>query len=306
MLCTLIDIGSNTVKMSVFECKKSFFSLEYKTSRMCRLISYIKNSVMDEEGISILVSTIKEFIEISQSKNVFKIFAFATASLRGARNSGNIIERVKKETEIDIELISPSDEALLSFTAVYEKTVKNKSERGITADMGGGSTEFVFFNGEKVEHYNSLGVGCLSLYNEFVSDIIPDQNEWRAIKEYVRGILTGFRIEKNYSSTLYIVGGSGRALALLCMDMRGVFPDDDNGFEMNVSDYWNLREKYLNRENAGRLKLLLPERYIITLPALAAYESIFEYTGVAKTITSSAGMREGYMRKLIERGFIGA
>lgn len=300
MLVNLIDIGSNTVKMSLFDVRGSDFSLVCKESRVCGLISYIRDGKMTEEGISLLLKTLTDYRDTAQKRNADCIIPFATASLRRASNAEEIIDRVKQETGLEIDLISAEREAALSYKAVQNRTVSDKRERGVSVDMGGGSTEIDLFRDGKVSFWTSLPFGCLSLYNAHCKGEFPTESEWDAMKREVFSALEEAKVPSDSAETLYLIGGSARALALSYRVKEKITIRDDNGFSLSPRQLLGVKDYYASRRD--ELRTLVPERYTMLLPALAAYDALISHLGVKKLTVSASGMREGYLFDLIERG----
>lgn len=70
---------------------------------------------MSEQGINILLETLKSYKKILDDYEVSDIYAAATAAVRQATNNTEIIDRMKKETGITINLLSEEQEAFLVF-----------------------------------------------------------------------------------------------------------------------------------------------------------------------------------------------
>ena len=60
-----------------------------------------------------------------------------------------------------------------------------KKDDGILIDVGGGSVEIVLFKNRKIMEDHSIPVGSLKLYKDYVSNMIPNENESNSIKERI-------------------------------------------------------------------------------------------------------------------------
>jgi len=301
MLVNVIDIGANTVKMSLFRLEGNAFSLVGKKSRLCRLISHCSEEGLSEEGTAILLETLRDYCSESRLQLAERTYAFATASLRRASNRDEVISRVKEETGLTVDLISEEREAQLSFKAVLGGTVEDKASSGATLDMGGGSTEIVLFDKGRVTFNVSLPFGCLSLYNAFVRGEIATEGECSAIGDEVKKQLIGHAVPTDGANTLYMAGGSARAVGLAYRNSLSIPCKDDNGFAMEKAAIDHVLN-YYNEDKTDLLKSLVEDRYNLLRPAAAAFREIARHLGCESIVISSMGMREGYLYERIEKG----
>ena len=301
MLVNVIDIGANTVKMSLFRAEGGAFSLLGKRSRQCKLISHCSGKGLSEEGIAVLLETLRDYLLESQRQGADRTYAFATASLRRASNRGEVIARVKEETGLTVDLIAEEREAHLSFKAVLGGTVKNKASSGAMLDMGGGSTEIVLFDKGRITFDVSLPFGCLTLYNAFVKGEIANEAECSAIGEEVKKQLKAHAVPFACGTALYMAGGSARAVGLAYRHSLSIPCKDDNGFAMTSAAIGRVLDDY-TEDKTDLLKSLVEDRYSLLRPAAAAFLAIARHLGCEAIVVSSMGMREGYLYERIEMG----
>ena len=183
----VIDIGANTVKLTVFDIlrKNGKIKLEraaFSTATL-GLGSRRKNGNVEKDAVKELISTLKLYIKTAKRNGCDDIRAFATASLRGAENEGEILAKVKSETGLYIDILPGEKEAEYCFRAL--KYAAGDDITGCTADMGGGSVEISLFENGRVSRSVSLEIGCLYLYRKFVTDLFPSEYEAGKIYEYV-------------------------------------------------------------------------------------------------------------------------
>ena len=254
---------------------------------------------MKQSGTDVLVRTLLDFKRLSEEYACDAFYVFATASLRRASNAGDVVRKVRKETGLDIDLIPAEKEAELSFRSVMEKTVRG-DRTGVFSDMGGGSTELVFFRGGKREFLTSLPMGCLSLYRSCCRNDYPEGEEWKALETAVGGILDGFCLPPSPGDTLYLIGGSARALGCLYRHAVGKDGEEENGFAMTKEEFFRIPLLYKG-EARETIRELYPERFRMILPAFAAYRVIIERLGIGKIVISTGCMREGYLLSLLEK-----
>ena len=112
-----------------------------------------------------LVQSMEAFERLMNVYQVVDYRVCATSAMREAENGGKIMERVKKETGIDIEIIKGKEEAEIIYSNHFEKNLDSKGSY-LYVDVGGGSTELsVFKKGERVKS-ESFNIGTLRIKND--------------------------------------------------------------------------------------------------------------------------------------------
>lgn len=114
-----------------------------------RLRTYLLPSgEMSEEGIRLLSQTLLSFKQILEDYGVTDILAAATAAVRQAVNRDEVVERMKRETGIELDILSEEEEAYFGFLAVVNSM---DTPSAVTIDIGGGSTEITLFKNKKLQ-----------------------------------------------------------------------------------------------------------------------------------------------------------
>ena len=173
----IVDIGSNTIRFKIYDYMNGKVRHSVSNKKTAGLIGFRENGKLNEAGIHVLVSTLKKFNRHMEELGVDEAYYFATASLRNVDNTEEILDRVKKALNIHIHVLSPDDEATLSFEIIKEKDLYGND--GILIDVGGGSSEINVFKNRKPIGDVSLPIGSLVMYQEYVSLMFPDENERR-------------------------------------------------------------------------------------------------------------------------------
>lgn len=193
----VIDIGSNTIRLSFYRIADGKIDPMMNKKEVAGLASYVKkNNKMSTEGINKLVSILEEYKKIVQKVDTREMFVFATASVRNVDNEKEVLEKVEQRTGIHIRVLSGEDEGRLGYLGAMQCA---DIDDGLLVDIGGGSTELVFYNDRKVIASSSMPIGSLNLYNRFVNDILPTRKEVKIIKdaaleEIFQDLSTGFEI----------------------------------------------------------------------------------------------------------------
>ena len=286
MKVAVVDIGSNTIKLKIFNIINNTLNELYSEVKNTKLISYIIEGKLSPEGLLLLCNTISE-LKISAEKYGFDTFScFATASLRRTENSDEIIQTVYDITNEKINLITGSDEAYLSFLGV-KKTLPDFPGEGILIDMGGGSTEVVAFNNGNIKSSHSMNFGSLSLF------IDHPNNNFDNMQDYAVNLLKQCDFYPVRVKNAILVGGTALAINKL-------YNLTFDNVAKHTMEFTKLKTLYTNlKPNDEKVKSFLeknvPHRTTTVIPGLAAYIGIFEECCVENITVSTAGIREGYV-----------
>ena len=235
----IVDIGANSVRMNIYDIdtETGAFSTVLSVRSMLGLAAYAKDGALTNDGIGKLFAVLREFLARANSFPCDSFCAFATASLRGLSNSERIVKHIKMGLGIDINIISGELEASYDHAAIRHRFPETPN--GLLIDMGGGSTEIVHFEGEKILSVVSLPIGCVMLMKKFTActkkDPFPTDEEMGKIKKYVSDILSAHPEFTGTCETAFLIGGTARAAAKLHSDLfsDGVITD---GYTFTADD----------------------------------------------------------------------
>lgn len=183
----VLDVGSNTVHLLVVDAHRGAAPLPaFSHKAELRLAEHLdKEGKIAESGADGLVSFVKEATQIAEDKGCESVLAFATSALREAPNGDKVLERVRTETEVDLQVLSGDDEARLTFLAV-RRWFGWSSGRLAVFDIGGGSLEIAAGSDEQPTVAVSVPLGAGRLTREGLKSDPPDKDEVRALRKRIR------------------------------------------------------------------------------------------------------------------------
>lgn len=292
MNTAVIDIGSNTVKITVFsEDDRKIFT----DTRPLGLIGRMNSSAISAEGLDALVSLLKQFEKSALENRCRKenIFPFATAAIRGASNREDIVREVKERTGLCIDVITGEKEALLSYSGMLFSN-DFISEKGVLTDLGGGSCEVIRFDRSKDSpDVISLRTGALSLYKRFEKDIhgdIPDSGTLSLMSEYFSSFTENLMPAQG---EVYALGGTVRAIRTMCSlcGKKEAVP-----FKITKDELSRLASFIISRKKdaEGLLRSAVPERVRTFAPGIVIYSGLLRAFGKESLTVVEGGAREGY------------
>lgn len=290
----IIDIGSNTVRLSVFRVEDGKAQNLFNEKQTVGLAGYRKDGRMTEEGIRALIETLSHFAFIlDQLGDIHHTHAIATASIRNVSNSEEVLRRVKETLGMDIEILSGEEEAHLAYVGAAGTVEGHKD--GVLTDIGGGSTEIVLFREGQVVDSASLDIGSLSVFRDYVGGLFLTNDERKAMDERLKFLLNAQAVERGRYPILCAVGGSARATLKMYNTLFDEHPGND---EMNPDDLKTLMKHLLDIGDKEKMEIILKvkaDRIHTLLPGLSILYRIAKYFHVDTIAVSQTGIREGYV-----------
>jgi len=302
----LIDVGSNTIRLVIFEIDEydSFTELQ-NIKTPARLVQYVNNGIMTDEGIQVLIRVLKSFSEIARRYDINRMFPIATAAIRQSDNAISIVNRVFNETNIELQILSEKEEAFYGNYAVRHTMTMND---GITIDIGGGSTELTLFKDKKVLATHSFPFGAVSLKRQFFNDV--DHNDKKAIKNARKWVKDEFKklnwIE-NTKIPLIGIGGSARNIADVYQREHKYPIAGFHGYSMDEKALKETVDLFtsLSMKKLGSLDGLSSDRKDIIIPAGIVFTELFDVMDATTFSLSNRGLREGIILEHINQEYNG-
>ena len=276
----VIDIGSNTVRFVVYDGNSRSPLTFYNEKVTCRLGAGLQATQrLNPEGVDRALRALRRFKALTDAMEVTKTVALATAAVRAAVDGPEFCQKVFEQTGIDVNIISGPEEARLSALGVISGRPKAK---GVICDMGGSSMELAWIEGGEV-------FDCVSTP---FAPLAVEHGEGAEILKPLAKLRTSF---PKKIKTLYLVGGSFRALARLDMERLGYPLTIVHDYQLSrdgVREVGALLGEEETRIAANDLGIssdryeLLPNASEVLLAVLDTFEP-------KRILLSSFGLREG-------------
>lgn len=187
-----------------------------------------KDGKIAKSGADELVSFVKEAAELAEDKGCESVLAFATSALREAPNGEKVLDRVREETQVDLQVLTGQDEARLTFLAV-RRWFGWSAGRLAVFDIGGGSLEIAAGSDEEPTVAVSVPLGAGRLTRESLTADPPDKDEVRALRKRIRvemAAVAGDVLRAGKPQRAVATSKTFRSLARIC----GAAPSDDGPY----------------------------------------------------------------------------
>lgn len=298
----IIDIGSNSIRLVIYDTTPIG---GYKIIKECKSSARLSEKItkegrLEQEDMKAVVPILLQFKEVCKAFNVNKIRAGATAAIRNAANSEEIISYLSQASEIPIEVISGHQEAYFGFLGVINAF---DVDDGFVIDIGGGSTEITLFRGRRYQHSISFPFGAVN-----TNVMFGLSGNWNAEQvKKLRAYVTGRLVEHAWLTTgvglpLYGLGGTLRSLGKLDQKQRDYSLPNSHGYTLStetIDRFLHILPE-LSFEKRKELDGLSKSRADIIVSGLIIFQTVYQYIGASSAIISGEGLREGMLHDLLE------
>lgn len=281
-----IDIGSNAMRATFFQKRGRTFVVVLNRRYPLRL----GNDVFSLGYISIekekeLLSALKELWLICYKHHVNLVLAVGTSAIREAKNNAPLLKKITKLTGISIELISGSLEAKIIFHAV-KKDINLKNKKVAHIDIGGGSTEIVIADDEKIQKILSLPLGSVRLLQSH--NLINIQNNINTIIKK--------KISLTYASDIEFLVGTGGNFKSIIKVKNLLFPKSKKD-QATISEIKKIYEVLTKIDYYQRIKQfnLKSDRADVIIPATYTVISLMGRLNIKKLVVVDVGLEDGLL-----------
>ena len=287
----IIDIGSNSIRLTLYETENRNFKILFREKIMAGLAGYVEDGKLSAEGIECACAGLLSFRSVLQTLEIEHISIFATASLRNISNTDQALSVIRAATGYCVEVLSGEEEALLGYAGAMQELHLNS---GAFLDVGGASTEIVTFDCGKPVDFSSFPVGSLNLYRRCVKKILPGNGSLNRLRQEISKAIAPSKDVLMPRSLVVGVGGTARAVFKLAKYCYGISADCHS---MTVEQLDNLCEFLCSeRKEACDLILRLEADRIHTLiPGLLLFQHTVHLFKAQQLVISKYGVREGYL-----------
>lgn len=309
----VMDIGTNTIRLLI-GCVSNGKLIRIASDRIVSRLGrdMLKTGMLNTESMEKSVTSIVKLKELCEKYKVQNIIAIGTCALREAKNSEEFLASVKKAANLDIEIISGKKEAELTLMGVLECGVWNlekKSQTSFIVDIGGGSTEWILFLGNRGQKsevrsdliLGSIPIGAVKLSETFIKHDPPTPEELIQMKNLVSQqffmALDSSLITCCSSLSFIATGGTATTIAAIDAGMDKYNGDKIHMHKVSLSALSHIYEKLIRLPLLERSKVkgLEPERADIIIPGTLILLTIMEVLNVEEIAISDYGLLEGAM-----------
>jgi exopolyphosphatase/guanosine-5'-triphosphate,3'-diphosphate pyrophosphatase len=284
----VVDIGSNTVRLVVYDVPQRLPFPMFNEKVNCRLASGLQETGrLNPVGVKNTLKALGRFVKLSDAMGVERLELLATAAVRDASDGSLFVDRIEDAFGIPVKVLSGLEESQLAALGVLNGM---PLADGLLGDLGGGSLDLVALNEGSFGKHATMPLGHLRLSEAAGYNLEKAQD---IIDKYFAGLPLLADLE---GRTLYAVGGSWRKIAKIVMEYTH--------YPLGVVDSYTLNQKtaltYARRVAGMSRRRKTVERLggsrADTLPFSAlVLGRLLEIGRPKQVVFSGFGMREGQM-----------
>ena len=289
MKLAAIDIGSNACRLLIQDViagpqgKIDFAKVALVRVPLRLGFDVFESGTIHQHRADMLLNTMKAYKLLLDVYEVEHLKACATSAMRDAKNAKQLIHGIKKETGIDIKVITGQEEA--SF--IYENHVAenlSKDSSYLYIDVGGGSTELTFFKGGKLVCKESFNIGTIRLLKDQV-----EETTWESLKDF---------IQKKISRTPNVkaIGSGGNINKVFSLSKR------KEGKALPFSLLQDYYKEFTSLTVAQRISLykLREDRADVIVPAILIYLNVMRWANASEIFVPKIGLADGLIHILYD------
>ncbi len=301
MRLSTIDVGTNTVRLLVADVQgPGAWRVVTQHQTVTRLGEGLAASGrLGETPMARTLAVVAEYVARGAGLGAGDVKIVATSAVREAANGRAFAEAVERATGRRVEVVSGEDEARLMLRGV-RSGLGPLAGRVVVFDIGGGSTEYILAENERILVTLSLRLGVVPLAERFPFPARVDPDGWTRLLEEVSG-----RLARELPPRLrgarprHLVGTAGTVTTLAALDL-GLARYDPQRVQGHALPRAAIERQLrslgaLSVAARAALPCLEPGRADLILPGIAIVLATLDAVGADRLVVSDSGLREGIL-----------
>ncbi len=296
-----VDIGSNAMRLAIgtFDKKGNVTILATQRAPVRLGGDVFRTGKLSPATMEKGVAAFVEFEAKLRTHKVTVCRAVATSALRDAKNSQLFIDRVRRATGIQIEIISGDEEARLIYGAV-SKFVPLGVGTSLLIDIGGGSVELTLINRGAIIFSESVNLGTVRLLEMVRGRKKSEAAMTRLFRQYAERIRTQIARTNKVRKITRLIGTGGNIDTL--GDLRKSVLGKKGTRSIHRMELLRLMKILQGLSVAERIEKLKlrPDRADVIMPAMALVAGVMNESKVSTLMIPRTGLRDGVLFDLHE------
>lgn len=299
-----IDIGSNSVRLVVASPLRGgqfrIIDEERQSTRLAHQLA--TKGRLDGKAMQRTIDALQQFKKLADSFGVSRLETIATCAVREATNGQEFVQRVRRETGLEVRVISSQQEGMYSFRSVQSAFDISDSNIAV-ADLGGGSTEIVYASAGHVEKIYSTGLGAVRLTEQYAGTRDQGDDACEQIRKHAADELK-IKIKKRpfTPQVLYGTGGTFTAVASMIVALRGEDTQMIWGYRVTRADVRHLLDRLASMSAKERRSIsgLSADRADIILAGVAIIDAVMDRLNTNILRVHTGGVRDGLLQEMTD------
>lgn len=299
-----IDIGSQSLLLTVLDDSGRLLRDEARVVRLGAGLG--DRGLFQPDRMEAARAVLAEFAATAEALGVApaQIRAAATSAARRALNAETFFARIRAETGIEVAILSGEEEARLTWLGALHGLPLPEGPSAVI-DLGGGSTELVLGDGERITSRVSLELGAVRLTEAYLSGAEGPVSP-RALARLRAHLdeVFGDRRAGTRPRSVLAVGGTASTLAAMDAGLASYEAEVVHGYTLTRLTLRRWIDALLSAgpEELRRLVAVAPQRAPYMLAGAAVLDRALELLGRQSLRVSAGGLRFGLLTGCPETG----
>ena len=289
-----IDLGSNSLRILKMNCDRKErlgeFHRTVKTADGLATTGVIDDDAL--ERVILALNEAKEQLDFSDAK----IKAVTTEAIRQAKNGDEVLKRIEEQTDICFEVIDGVAEAKYALIATQNrlKLLGKTPKSFMMVDIGGGSTEMMFYYGEGQSFSKSFQVGIVTLTQKFkglgeLAEAIPLL--MNPMRDYFNEVVSQYGEVELFVAT----AGTPTTIAAMKHGMEYASYDAEkiHGTILTQKELVEKLMALIEMSREERIKTVGVGRDDLIASGVLIYDELYTLSGFKESMVIDDGIREG-------------
>ena len=298
-----VDAGSNAIRLVIARATsaRQIEILENERAPVRLGHNAFTRRMLDAKTIARAVRAFRGFREAMDHRRVTAYRAVATAAAREARNSRRLLDRIRRKTGIEVDVITGEEEARLVCNAVHWALGTSVQPR-VIFDLGGGSLELNFFLRGQLQRRVGLPLGTIRLMETCKIDGAIDEDRSRRLRHHIFALLRSAMPSAPRLTREIAVACGGNAEALVRLapgPLSGRIPTINTRLLRDQT--WRLQKL----DVAARMKTfrIRQDRAEVIAIAAIVFTALAEWLDLRSLVVPGVGVREGVLLDLVREQY---
>jgi exopolyphosphatase/guanosine-5'-triphosphate,3'-diphosphate pyrophosphatase len=288
-----IDLGSNSFRCIEYDCQTKQFNRSFE--RIVKTADKMHETGLISDGaVERVVTALKEADKaLDFNANIVK--AVTTQAMRMASNADDVIGRIKEQSGVEFEIINTDDEAYYTLIAVEArlKALQMESSHFVLIDVGGGSTEIIFYNdGEMQSKSFPIGIVTTAQICDEDRDIHTYlDKQFKELISYVENYYT----EAEKPTSFVATAGTPTTMVayLLGMNYQDYDVNKINGYRLSLDGTQQALDGLMVLSEEKRAEIVGVGRESLILAGIIIVQKLYDVLGFSEAVVIDDGVREG-------------
>ncbi len=300
-----IDCGTNSIRLLVAREEGGRLIDLDRRMTVVRLGEGVdRTGMLSQAALDRTFAACADYGDVLARHRVDRVRFAATSASRDAANAADFVAGVRAILGVDPEVISGAEEAALSFLGATRGVAHRQPV--LVFDIGGGSTEFVVGDDDRVRSAVSVDMGCVRFHERYLSSDPVGSEELDRLREAAGSLVDSALGEVDASGVADVIGlaGTVTTVAALALGLPEYDAAQIHGSRISAAQVTRVAEELAMLSVADRraLAVMHPGRADVIVSGAAILDVIMQRIGADSLIAGEHDILDGLAWSLVEPG----